>query len=102
MQRCKKSSFAEAYSLYIDAATSFEASIDVTTVKQSEASDALAQAEIALETAKESAAELGLEDNIYLVEAGTHMNNARSFFAVQQYIDTIFEAKRSNELHRPL
>jgi len=90
--KMQESSFAEAYSLYIDAATSFEASIDVTTVKQSEASDALAQAEIALETAKESAAELGLEDNIYLVEAGTHMNNARSFFAVQQYIDTIFEA----------
>jgi len=87
----EEADYISAYSSYIDATTVFEAARDISQAMAFDAASAIAEAEAKLADAKDRASELGLEDNIYLIEANQHLDNAKALERELKYSAAIFE-----------
>ena len=87
----EEADYISAYSNYIDAATVFEAARDISQAMAFDTASAIAEAEARFAEAKDRASELGLEDNIYLIEASLHLDNAKALERELKYSAAIFE-----------
>ncbi len=87
----EEAEYVIAYSSYVDAATAFEAARDISQAMVFDAAEAIAEAETKLADARDRASELGLEENIYLIEANLHLDNAKTLEKELKYSAAIFE-----------
>ncbi len=90
-QNMQDGSWVSAYIWYQDAATAFDAARDASNAKAPDVQNAISQAESNLADAKSRAAEVNLDNNIYLQAASEHLDKAKSLFAQLQYGDATFE-----------
>lgn len=84
-------SYVSAYVWYLDAATAFDAAHDASNAKAPDVDKAIANAEGNLADAKSRAAEVNLDDNVYLQAAEEHLGNAKTLYSQLQYADATFE-----------
>jgi len=90
-QNMQDGSFVSAYIWYQDAATAFDAAHDASNAKAPDVETAITQAESNLAEAKSRAAEVNLDNNIYLQAAAEHLDKAKTLYSQLQYGDATFE-----------